>query len=86
MRTRKSKFRVILLLVTVMMIECVVGIGLISVCLLVVMGWQSYKADREIRQDKMYLFKSSPKAVYWSEYSQEWKEMRENDHDNNSSV
>ena len=39
------------------MIECLVGIGLISICVLVIMAYQSYKADREIRQDKTYLFR-----------------------------
>ena len=47
----------ILLLITIIMIECVVGIGLISICLLLIMAHQSYKADKEIRQDEMYLFR-----------------------------
>ena len=39
------------------MIECLIGIGLISICVLVIMAHQSYKTDREIRQDKTYLFR-----------------------------
>ena len=57
MRTKKSKPRVILLLVMIMMIECLVGIGVVSVCLLVMIAhYEMYKADMEIRMDKMYLF------------------------------
>ena len=56
MRTKKSKPRVILLLVMIMMIECLVGIGIISVCLLVMMAhYEIYKAHREKRLREMYL-------------------------------
>ena len=73
------------------MIECLVGVGLVSICVLVVMAYQSYKQDHEIRLDKMYLFQSSDKKIdgYKPKIKMEYQShngMREIDNDDNSDV
>ena len=74
------------------MIECLVGIGLISICILVLVAHQVMcQADIKKRLNEMYLFASSDKATaeYKPKIKMEYQShdgMREIDNDNNSSI